>query len=248
MKFHIKLFILIILFFQINCILYAQRISIGIVGGGQVSYSQYYTLLSTTDKNIPYFNTVYGLQVGTNFGKLGISLYTVKLTYSTDISTLKEPSIPRRTFNIKRYPNPALQIGLSLQKPILHTEKASIDLLLSSGINKWLFYIGEIESVKDTFSAFTAYGTANLVIHANAIRKPMNMFLGGGLQASYKLSDCLLYNISIQYQMGLGLLKGMNEKHYTWGDNLGPTIYQNTVTTNGSNLSLRMALMYEFGQ
>ncbi len=248
MKLYIKPFTFIILFFQINCILYAQRISIGIVGGGQVSYSQYYTLLSTIDKNIPYFNTVYGLQVGTHLRKVGISLYAVKLAYSTDISTLKDPSVPRKTFNIKRYPNPALQIGLSLHKSIFCTKKASIDLLLSSGINKWLFYTGEIESIKDTFSTTTAYGIANLVIHANAVRKPMNMFLGGGLQASYRLSDCLLYNIVLQYQMGLGLLKGMNEKHYTWGDNLGSTIYRNTVTTNGSNLSLRMAVMYEFGQ
>lgn len=227
---------------------YSQRIRVGLTGGYQMSFSQYDMQFTSVLQSIPYFHTSYGIEAGIITHKIGIRIFASRVSYSTDISTLKAPSIPRKTFGVKHYANPALQIGLSFSKPVFIGKRGSIDISLSTGINKWIAIEKQVEYVKDTFSTTTAYGIAHLVIHAHATSKPVNMFLGGGIQATYQLANHLFYNIALQYQLGIGILRGMDTKYYTWGDYLGPSYYLPISTTSGSNVSARMAILYEFGE
>ncbi len=249
MKIRKTLSLFIISLFFSN-IISAQKLSIAIMGGGQISYSQYYKINGgNTLHNLPYFHTVYGGEIAADFGKIGISLFALKTSYANSISTRAEPGLPMlNTFKTIHYIKPALQVGMSVAKPIVYFPKAHIDILLSVGINKALSLPTQVESIRDSFSTSTAYGMAHLAIHATPIYKNLNMFLGGGVQSVYKIDNRLSCKLSLQYQMGIGMLAGLNEEHYTRGDNLGYLRYFNSSTTNGNNLSLRTSLIYEFGQ
>lgn len=237
--------LLAFLFFANN--IYTQKLSIAIMGGGQISYSQYYSNLSSI-ASLPYFHTMYGGEIIADLSKIEISLFALKTNYANSVSTKNDHSLPPKTFKTIHYTKPALQVGMSVAKPIVYFPKAHIDILLSVGINKSLSLPTQAESIRDSFSTSTAYGMAHLAIHASPVYKNFNMFLGGGIQSVYKIDNRLSCKLSLQYQMGVGMLSGLNEVHYTWGDNLGYTRYPNSSTANGSNLSLRTSLIYEFGQ
>ena len=219
------------------------------MGGYQISFSDYYDITANKLLTPTYGHTIYGIQAGLITKHIGIGLWVSHHSFSNVRTPRYIDGIPSANlFKTQRYFFPVAQIGASLSTPVFTQKKWDIDILLLGGINRWLENETHIESFRDTLSATTQYGTTYLGVYSISSAKYGNMFLGSGLQMRYKILNHLVLNATFQYQLGIGVLSGVTTTYHTWGDSTVPTFINNASTINGSNLNLRVSLLYEFGK
>ncbi len=243
--------ILLLAFVLINVLCYGQTFRIGFIGGYQMSFSDYIDLKANRLQSRSHFCPVYGITSTMQTKPLDIGLWVSYSRFSNELTPKYINTLPSSNlFPTVRRTFPVIQAGLSLKKNIMHYKKLNLSVLLTGGMNRSI--ILETPYPRDTMNTNTAYGngTAYLAVFSvpSFYNTRGNMFLGSGLQMRYELLQSLILETSFQYQLGVGLLRGVYTAYHTWVDNEKPVSIYNTSTTTGSNLSLRMGLSYRLGK
>lgn len=241
--------VLLFAFILINVLCYSQTFRIGFIGGYQMSFSDYIDLKANRLQSRSHFCPVYGITSTMQTKPLDIGLWVSYSHFSNELTPKYINTLPSSNlFPTVRRTFPVIQAGLSLEKNIMRYKKLNVSILLTGGMNRSI--ILETPYPRDTMTANTEYGTAYLAVFSvpSFYNTRGNMFLGSGLQMRYELLQSLILETSFQYQLGIGLLRGVYTGYHTWVLNEPRVSIPSTSTTTGSNLSLRMGLSYRLGK
>ncbi len=227
---------------------HAQKISVGLIGGYQMSFSNYFDLMENRFTSRSYFHNIYGIQGTLHTKNIDLGLWVSHSRFSNELTPKYILTLPSSNlFPTQRRAFPIIQTGLSLSKPIISTKHWRFSMMLTGGMNRSIMRESEPAYPTDTLSNTNYEGTVYLAFSSIPSLNTGNMFLGSGLQGTYQIIPNLALNTEFQYQLGIGLLRGVTTGYRNWGDNTIDTAIINTSTTSGSNLSLRLSLLYVFG-
>lgn len=228
---------------------YTQKISVGLIGGYQMSFSNYFDLMENRFTSRSYFYNLYGIQGTLHTQNIDLGLWVSHSRFSNELTPKYILALPSSNlFPTQRRAFPIIQTGLSLSKPIISTKHWRFNVMLTGGMNRSIIRENDAAYPKDdTLSNTSDDGTVYLAFSSIPMPKRGNMFLGSGLQVVYQIIPNIALNTEFQYQLGTGLLRGVTTGYRTWGDNTIATAITNTSTTSGSNLSLKLSLLYVFG-